>query len=175
MVRWCESVAEVTSIAVVMSQARIRGSTATGGAWRLARYRRAGSSLPNSGPRSISSRARTSSSRSQHSCPSAQTARTTCWSILPWNREPGQRPNSLTLEALPPDPLAGQDQLGTMADRAGGRHRFLLAALQEHLRAGLGHRTGQGRGPVAVLGRLLDVLGHRQHQSWSSPYLPTAG
>jgi hypothetical protein len=65
---------------------------------------------------------------------------------------------------LPPDPLAGQDQLGTMADRAGGRHRFLLAALQEHLRAGLGHRTGQGRGPVAVLGRLLDVLGHRHHQ-----------
>jgi hypothetical protein len=73
---------------------------------------------------------------------------------LPWDREPGQRPNSLTLEALPPD---------------------LLAALQEHLRAGQGHRTGQGRGPVAVLGRLLDVLGHRQHQSWSSPYLPTAG
>ena len=91
------------------------------------------------------------------------------------DREPGQQANLLTPTALPPDPLVSQDQLGTMADRAGGRHRFLLVALQEHLRAGLGHRTGQGRGPVAVLGRLLDVLGHRQHQSWSSPYLPTAG
>ena len=82
----------------------------------------------------------------------------------PLDREPGQRPNSLTLAALPPDPLASQDQLGTMADRPGGRHRFLVAALQEHLPAGQGRRVGQGRGPVAVLGRLLDVLGHRHHQ-----------
>jgi hypothetical protein len=36
---------------------------------------------------------------------------------LPLDREPGQRPNPLTLAALPPDPLAGQEQLGAMADR----------------------------------------------------------
>jgi hypothetical protein len=71
----------------------------------------------------------------------------------PLDRKPGQRPNSLTLEALPPDPLAGQDQLGAMADRPGSGHRF-LAPLQEHLLAGQGHGVGQGRGPVAVLGRL---------------------
>ena len=124
-----------TSSAVVRSQARIRvNSTATGGA-RLAWYRRGGSSLPNSAPRATSSRARTSSSRSQHSCPSAQTARTMLVDH-PLDRKPGQRPNSLTLEALPPDPLAGQDQLGAMADRAGGGHRFLVAPLQELLLAG---------------------------------------
>ena len=59
------------------------------------------------------------------------------------DREPGQRPNLLTLAALPPDPLAGQDQLGTMADRTGGGHRFLVAPLQEHLPAGQGSRDGQ--------------------------------
>ena len=48
---------------------------------------------------------------------------------LALDREPGQRPNPLTLAALPPDPLAGQDQLGTMADRPGGGQRFLVAPL----------------------------------------------
>jgi hypothetical protein len=36
--------------------------------------------------------ARTSSSRSQHSRPSAQTARTTCWSILPWTANQASGP-----------------------------------------------------------------------------------
>ena len=54
----------------------------------------------------------------------------------PLDREPGQRPNLLTLAALPPDPLASQDQLGAMADRPGGGHRFLVAPLQELLLAG---------------------------------------
>jgi hypothetical protein len=82
---------------------------------------------------------------------------------LPLDREPGQRPNLVTLAAVPPDPLAGQDQLGTMADRPGGSHRLLVAALQEHLAAGQGRRDGQGGGPVGPLGRLLEVLGHRHH------------
>jgi hypothetical protein len=47
----------------------------------------------------------------------------------PLDREPGQRPNLLAQAALPPDPLAGQDQLGTMADRPGGGQRFLVAPL----------------------------------------------
>jgi hypothetical protein len=90
------------------------------------------------------------------------------------DREPGQRPNLLTLAALPPDPLAGQDQLGTMADRTGGGHRFLVAPLQEHLPAGQGSRDGQGRGPVAAPGRLLDVLGHRHHHVIVALHPPTA-
>jgi anti-anti-sigma regulatory factor/anti-sigma regulatory factor (Ser/Thr protein kinase) len=90
------------------------------------------------------------------------------------DREPGQRPNLLTLAALPPDPLAGQDQLGTMADRPGGGHRFLVAPLQEHLPAGQGSRDGEGRGPVGALGRLLDVLGHRHHQVIVALHPPTA-
>jgi hypothetical protein len=93
---------------------------------------------------------------------------------LPLDREPGQRPNLLTLAALPPDPLAGQEQLGTMADRPGGGHRFLVAALQEHLPAGQGRRDGQGRGPVGALGGPLEVLGHRHHQVMVVRHLRTA-
>ena len=48
--------------------------------------------------------------------------------------EPGQRPNRLTLAALPPDPLVGQLKVGAVADRAGaGRYRFLVVPLQQHL------------------------------------------
>jgi hypothetical protein len=87
------------------------------------------------------------------------------------DREPGQRPNLLTLAALPPDPLAGQEQLGTMADRPSGGHRFLVAALQKHLPAGPGRRAGPGRGPVTSLGGLLDVLCHRHYQVIAVPHL----
>jgi hypothetical protein len=85
----------------------------------------------------------------------------------PLDREPGQRTNLEALAASAPDPLAGPLQLGTMADRAGGGHRFLVAP-QPHLLAGQGHRVGQGRGPVDGLGTLPDLLGHRHHQPSSS-------
>jgi hypothetical protein len=52
-----------------------------------------------------------------------------------------------------------------MADRPGGGHRFLLAALQEHLPA------GPGPGPIAALGGLLDVLGHRHYRVPVVPHL----
>jgi anti-anti-sigma regulatory factor/anti-sigma regulatory factor (Ser/Thr protein kinase) len=92
----------------------------------------------------------------------------------PLNCEPGQRPNLLTLAALPPDPLAGHLQLGVVADAAGGGHRFLVAPLQDYLPTGQGGRVGQGRGPIGALGRLLDSFCHRHHQPLSVPHLPTA-
>ena len=95
--------------------------------------------------------------------PSLQTARTTCWSITPGPRtRPAAQPHHRGGVAV--GPVGGPGPLGAMADRAGGGHRFLLAALQEHLPAAQGRRAGQGRGPVDALGRLLDVLGHRHHQ-----------
>jgi anti-anti-sigma regulatory factor/anti-sigma regulatory factor (Ser/Thr protein kinase) len=89
--------------------------------------------------------------------------------------EPGQRPDHLTLAALPPDSLAGQLQPGAMADRAGGGDRFLLAALQEHVLAGQGRRVGEGRGQVDALGGLLDAQGHRHHQVIVVPRLLRRG
>ena len=52
-----------------------------------------------------------------------------------------------------------------MADRPGGGHRFLVAALQKHLPA------GPGPGPVAALGGLLDVLGHCHYRVPVVPHL----
>ena len=57
-----------------------------------------------------------------------------------------------------------------MADRPGGCHRFLVAALQEHLPAGQGRRAGPGRYPVAALGGLLDVL--LLHRHYRVPVVP---
>ena len=91
------------------------------------------------------------------------------------DREPGQRPDLLTLAALPPDSLAGQRQLGAIAERTGGGDRFLLAALEEHLPAGQRRRLGQGRGRVGALGGLLDALGHRHHQVINVPRLLQRG
>lgn len=160
---------------MIRSQARISvSSTATGGAWRLAWYRR------GIGAGELGAQV------DQQPSPSAQQPVTAQPPIAPdrpddllvnhaLDREPGQRPNLLTLAAVPPDPLAGQEQLGTMADRPGGGHRFLLAALQEHLPAGQVRRAGPGRGPVAALGGLLDVLGHRHHQVSAVPHLLRRG
>jgi hypothetical protein len=61
-----------------------------------------------------------------------------------------------------------------MADHPGSGHRFLVAPLQEHLLAGQGRGVGQSRCPVAALGRLLDVLGHRRRQVIVVLYLRTA-
>jgi hypothetical protein len=55
-----------------------------------------------------------------------------------------------------------------MADRPGGGHRFVVAALQKHLPASPGGRAGPTPGPVAALGGLLDVLGHCHYGSLSS-------
>lgn len=52
-----------------------------------------------------------------------------------------------------------------MADRPGGGHRFLVAALQKHLPA------GPTPGPVAALGGLLDVLGHCHYRVRVVPHL----
>lgn len=83
-------------------------------------------------------------------------------------REPGHWPNIGALAALAPDPLAGQLQLGAVADCAGGGHCFLVAAPHEHVLAGQGGRVGEGRGRAGALGRLLDVSCHRYHQLSSS-------
>ena len=89
--------------------------------------------------------------------------------------EPGQRPDLLTLAALPPDLLAGQLQLGAMADRAGGGDRFLVAALEEHVLAGQGCGVGERRRRVAALGGLLDAPGHPHHQVIVVPRLLGGG
>ena len=98
---------------------------ATGGAGRLASWRRGGSSLRNSTPRSTSSRARAPAAghrpvAHRSRAPGRRGRRS------PRDREPGQRPNLDALAALAPDPLAGQLQLGAMADRPGGGQRFLV-------------------------------------------------
>jgi anti-anti-sigma regulatory factor/anti-sigma regulatory factor (Ser/Thr protein kinase) len=88
------------------------------------------------------------------------------------DREPGQRPDRSALLALPPHLLAGQLQLGAMADGAGRGDRFLLAALQDHLPAGQGRRVGEGRRRVrARPGGLVNTLGHCHHQVNVIPHL----